>query len=180
MNDQKVSIWDPFVRVFHWSLVASFAIAWLSAESWKDLHEWAGYCAALLIGARLVWGLTGSHYARFRQFVRSPTTVVSFLSAMRHQKEPRYLGHNPAGGIMILALILAMAVTALTGWMYTLDAFWGETWVENVHEFTATLMLFMVVAHIAGVLFASHQHHENLVKSMIDGKKRRAEPGDIS
>ena len=180
MNIQKVSIWDPFVRVFHWSLVASFAIAWLSADSWKDLHEWAGYCAALLIGARLVWGLTGSHYARFRQFIRSPATVVSFLGAMRRHEEPRYLGHNPAGGIMILALILAMAVTALTGWMYTLDAFWGETWVENVHEFTATLMLFMVIAHIAGVLYASHQHHENLVKSMINGKKRCAEPGDIS
>ena len=180
MNIQKVCIWDPFVRVFHWSLVASFAIAWLSADDWKELHEWAGYCAALLIGARLVWGLTGSHYARFRQFVRSPATIVSFLSAMQHKKEARYLGHNPAGGIMILALILAMAVTALTGWMYTLDAFWGETWVENVHEFTATLMLFMVIAHIAGVLYASHKHHENLVKSMFDGKKRCAEPGDIT
>ncbi len=180
MNDQKISIWDPLVRVFHWSLVASFAIAWLSADDWKDLHEWAGYCAALLIGARLVWGLTGSHYARFRQFVRSPATVVSFLGAMRHHEEPRYLGHNPAGGIMILALILAMSVTALTGWMYTLDAFWGEEWVENLHEFTATLMLLMVIVHIAGVLYASHQHHENLVKSMIDGKKRCAEPGDIS
>ncbi len=180
MNKQNVYVWDPFVRIFHWSLVASFAIAWLSADDWKDLHEWAGYCAALLICARLVWGLAGSRYARFRQFVRSPAAVMSFLAAMLRRKDARYLGHNPAGGIMILALILAMAVTALTGWMYTLDAFWGESWVENLHEFTATLLLVMVIVHIAGVLHASHQHHENLIKSMINGKKRAAEPGDIS
>ena len=180
MNNQAVSVWDPFVRIFHWSLVASFAIAWLSADDWKDLHEWAGYCAALLISARLTWGFSGSRYARFRQFVRSPSAVKSFIAAMLRREEPRYLGHNPAGGVMILALMLVMAVTALTGWMYTLDVFWGETWVENLHEAAATLMLWMVILHIAGVLHASHQHHENLVRSMIDGKKRSPEPGDIT
>lgn len=180
MNNQTISVWDPFVRFFHWSLVASFAIAWLSAESWRDLHEWAGYSAALLIGSRLIWGLAGSHYARFQQFVRTPACVMAFLKTMRQHKEPRYIGHNPAGGYMVVALILAMLMTALTGWMYTLDAFWGEQWVMNIHDATATLMLLMVLMHVAGVLHASHRHKENLIRAMINGKKRGVEPGDIT
>lgn len=178
-DNQTVTVWDPIVRLFHWSLVLSFAVAWLSAESWKDLHEWAGYAAALLISIRLVWGFVGSRYARFRQFVRKPASVISFGKAMLRHDEPRYIGHNPAGGYMILGLIATMSVTALTGWMYTLDAFWGEEWVENIHEATATLMLVMVIAHVAGVLYTSRQHKENLVKAMVTGKKRMAEPGDI-
>lgn len=179
-DNQTITVWDPLVRLFHWGLVLSFAVAWLSAESWKDLHEWAGYSAALLIGIRLFWGFAGSPYARFRQFVRKPGTVISFGSSMLHHDEPRYIGHNPAGGYMILGLIATMAITALTGWMYTLDAFWGESWVEETHEFTATLMLVMVIAHVAGVLYASRQHRENLARAMITGRKRAAGPGDIS
>lgn len=178
-DNQTIAVWDPLVRLFHWSLVLSFAVAWLSAESWKDLHEWAGYAAALLISLRLLWGFIGSPYARFRQFVRKPASVISFGRAMLRHDEPRYIGHNPAGGYMILGLIATMALTALTGWMYTLDAFWGEEWVETMHEAIATLMLIMVIAHIVGVLYASRQHRENLVKAMLTGEKRPAEPGDI-
>lgn len=179
-NHQTITVWDPLVRLFHWSLVLSFAIAWLSAESWKDLHEWAGYSAALLISIRLLWGFIGSPYARFRQFVQKPARVISFGRAMLLREEPRYIGHNPAGGYMILGLISTLSMTALTGWMYTTDAFWGETWVENTHEATATLTLLMVITHVAGVLYTSHQHKENLVRAMIDGKKRKAGPDDIS
>lgn len=179
-DNQTTTVWDPLVRLFHWSLALSFAIAWLSAESWKDLHEWAGYSAALLISVRVLWGFYGSPYARFRQFVRKPGTVLSFARAMLRHDEPRYIGHNPAGGYMILGLIAMMAVTALSGWMYTLDAFWGEEWVENIHEAGATLLLIMVVAHVAGVLHASRQHRENLMKAMLTGKKRAAGPEDIS
>lgn len=180
MNDnQTITVWDPLVRLFHWSLVLSFAVAWLSAESWKDLHEWAGYSAALLIGLRIVWGFTGSPYARFRQFVRKPAQVIGFGRAMLKHTEPRYIGHNPAGGYMILGLLAALTVTSLTGWMYTLDAFWGEEWVESTHEATAELMLVMVIAHVGGVLYASWQHKENLAKAMVTGEKRAPGPEDI-
>jgi cytochrome b len=88
--------------------------------------------------------------------------------------------HNPAGSLMILGLIATLSVTAITGWMYTLDAFWGEEWVEDLHEATATLMLFMVLIHVVGVIYASRQHQENLVKSMFNGRKRSPEPGDVA
>lgn len=177
-TEQTITVWDPLVRLFHWSLVVSFAVAWLSADDLADLHEWAGYTAAALIALRLVWGVVGSNYAQFRQFVRSPGTIMNFVRALWRRQEPRYIGHNPLGSLMILALIAAMTITALTGWMYTLDAFWGEEWVEETHEAVANLMLGMVAIHITGVMYASYVHKENLVRAMFTGKKRAAVAGD--
>lgn len=179
MNDSSIRVWDPLVRIFHWSLVAAFTVAWLTADDWDRLHEWAGYAAAALIAFRLLWGLAGPKYARFRQFVRSPSAVAGYLRATLHGKEPRYLGHNPAGGLMIVALILAMAGTALTGWMYTLDAFWGMEWVEETHEALANLLLVLVGLHVAGVIFSSLRHRENLVRAMVVGRKRAPEAADV-
>lgn len=175
-----VKIWDPLVRVFHWSLVASFAIAWLSAEDGRDLHLWAGYAAASLIAFRLVWGIAGTRYARFSQFVRSPGAVVAYLRDIISGREARYLGHNPAGAAMIVALILAMSGLCLTGWLYTTDAFWGEEWVEETHEMLANILLGLVGLHILGVFVASFRHHENLVRAMLTGRKRAPGTGDIT
>ena len=175
-----VKIWDPLVRVFHWSLVASFAIAWLSAEEWGDLHEWAGYSAGALIAFRLVWGLVGSRYARFTQFVRSPLTAAAYLRDIVTGRERRYLGHNPAGGLMILALISCMAGLCLTGWLSTTDAFWGVDWVEEIHEALANVLLALVILHVGGVIMAGFRHQENLVRAMVTGRKRAPQAGDAT
>ncbi|WP_374307033.1 cytochrome b/b6 domain-containing protein [Dongia sp.] len=175
-----VKIWDPLVRVFHWSLVASFAIAWISAEEWNDLHQWAGYAAGALIGFRLLWGLVGTRYARFAQFVRSPGTVAGYLKDILTGRERRYLGHNPAGGMMIVALMLCMAALCVTGWLYTTDAFWGEEWVEETHELLANLLLALVGLHVGGVLVAGFRHRENLVRAMVTGRKRAPGTGDVT
>lgn len=180
MADQTVKVWDPLVRVFHWSLVASFAVAWVTADEWERLHEWAGYAAAALIGFRLVWGFVGPKYARFSQFVRSPRTVADYLRSLINREERRYLGHNPAGGIMIVVLILATAATASTGWMTTLPAFHGADWVEEGHEMMANLMLGMVLLHVAGVAFTGLRHGENLVRAMIGGRKRAPDAADVA
>ena len=179
MQQRPVMVWDPLVRVFHWSLVLSFVVAWLSADDWMDLHYWAGYAASALILFRVAWGLFGSHYARFKQFVKSPTKTLSYLSSMSQRREPRYIGHNPVGSLMIVSLIVLVSMTSLTGWMYTLDRFWGVAWVEEAHEIFSHLMLAMVVAHVGGVFYASVRHHENLVRSMLSGKKRAAGGDDI-
>lgn len=173
-----IRVWDPLVRLFHWSLVVSFAIAWISADEWDDLHIWAGYAAAALVSFRILWGLVGSRYARFSQFVHAPRTVTAYLKDLMAGREARYLGHNPAGGAMILLLLASLAALCLTGWMYTLDAFWGEEWVEEIHEVLANLLLVLVGLHVAGVALASLKHHENLVRSMITGHKRFPAPGD--
>jgi cytochrome b len=175
-----VKIWDPFVRMFHWSLVASFAVAWLSAEEWRALHEWAGYAAGSLIALRLVWGIVGTRYARFRQFVRSPSAVATYVRDIVTGREARYLGHNPAGGLMIVALIATLASVAVTGWMMTTDAYWGVDWVENVHEALASAMLALVGIHVLGVGVASLRHRENLVAAMVSGRKRSPGAADIA
>lgn len=180
MSRPSIKVWDPLVRLFHWSLAISFAVAWLTADEWKDLHEWAGYAAGALIAFRILWGLVGPKYARFSNFVRSPATVLRYLGAMIRGREARYIGHNPVGGVMIVALILGMAGTALTGWMYTLDAFWGVEWVEETHETLATLMLVLVLVHIGGVIFASLRHNENLARAMVVGRKRAPEAADVA
>ena len=167
-------VWDPVVRVFHWSLVLSFVVAWVTRHHFEIVHQWTGYVAAALIVARLVWGLIGTPFARFSQFVRDPETVLRYLQDIVKGREARYLGHNPAGGAMILALMAAIAATAFTGWMMTTDAYFGVKWVGELHETVAHGMLLLVLIHLGGVVLASLRHRENLVIAMITGRKRVA------
>ncbi|MGR3400315.1 MAG: cytochrome b/b6 domain-containing protein [Paracoccus sp. (in: a-proteobacteria)] len=171
MND-RIKVWDPFVRLFHWSLVALIAGTWLTADGPKILHEGMGYVIAGLVALRVIWGLIGPRHARFADFIRGPRPVLAHLRDLAAGRERRYLGHNPAGGAMIAALLLTVAGTALIGWLQTTDAFWGSSAMEEVHEVLATLILVLVGLHVAGVLVESLRHHENLVLSMLTGTKR--------
>lgn len=173
MRPALVKVWDPLVRLFHWSLVLSFTIAWISAEEWDRLHEWSGYAVAALVAARLLWGLFGTRHARFSDFVHKPSTVMVYLKDVLVMKSRRYLGHNPAGGAMVVALLAALAGTAGTGVATTTDAYWGVEWVEELHELLANLTLMLVGLHVAGVIVASLQHRENLIRSMVTGLKRK-------
>ena len=172
MTTERIRVWDGFVRLFHWSLVAGIAMAWLTADGPKVLHEGVGYAIAGLNALRVIWGLIGPRYARFADFVRGPRPVLAYLRDLHAGRERRYLGHNPAGGAMIVAMLLTVAGTALTGWLQTTDAFWGSSAMEEVHEALATLILVLVGLHVAGVLVESLRHHENLLLSMLTGTKR--------
>ena len=169
-----VKVWDPLVRVFHWSLATLFLAAYLTGEDAGQVHIAAGYAIAGLIALRIVWGFVGPRHARFGNFVRSPREVLVYLRDVALLRAPRYLGHNPAGGAMILGLLVMLSGTAITGYMMTTDAFWGAKWVEEVHETVADLTVGLVVFHILGVLLSSFLHRENLVKSMITGRKPRS------
>jgi cytochrome b len=175
-----IRVWDPLVRVFHWALASSFAVAWLSVEHFERLHDWAGYLAGALVAARVVWGFVGPRYARFAQFVRSPRTVAGYLKAIAEGSERRFLGHNPAGGAMIVVLLAAMAATAASGWLLTTDALWGSSEAELVHTILAHGLLLLVLAHLMGVALASVRHRENLVRAMVAGVKRAPQPGDVA
>lgn len=179
-SPEMVRVWDRVVRSFHWALVLSFVTAWLTSHSSEDIHHLAGYVAAALVAMRLLWGVLGTPYARFSQFVRDPATVRRYLSAILSGREARYIGHNPAGGAMVVVLIAGMASTALTGWLMTTDAYFGVSWVETAHSLAAHGLLLLVLFHIGGVALASFRHRENLVRAMITGRKRKAEPTDIA
>ena len=123
--------------------------------------------------------MVGTRYARFSQFVRSPLAVAAYVRDIVTGREARYLGHNPAGGLMILALIATMATVSVTGWMQTTDAYWGVEWVEELHEAVASLMLGLVGLHVLGVMVASLRHRENLIRAMLTGRKRSPGAADI-
>jgi cytochrome b len=168
----SVRVWDPLVRIFHWTLATAFFTAWLSAEEWGFLHRSAGYVILSLVAFRLLWGFVGPRHARFTDFVRSPSAVIAFLRDTLRLRAPRYLGHNPAGGAMAIALLLALTVISGSGVMMTTDAFWGVRWVRELHEISVNFTLLLVALHVAGVVVASFEHRENLVSAMVTGEKR--------
>lgn len=181
-----IKVWDLPVRIFHWTLASAFFIAYLSAEELQTVHEIAGYTVAGLVLFRLVWGVIGTRYARFTQFVKGPRTTLEYLKQMPRGNAPRHLGHNPAGAAMIVALLIALTGTTFAGMTLlatdgqgplagTFLAGLHEHTVEEIHEFFANSTIFLVVFHIAGVLTSSLLHHENLVRAMFSGRKR-AEP----
>jgi len=170
-----VAVWDPLVRVFHWSLVAAFVTAWATGEEIMSVHKLAGYVIIGLLAFRVLWGLVGPRHARFADFLHSPVTVVAFLKDSLALRARRYIGHNPAGGAMVIALLLTLAIITASGFMMTTDAFWGVHWVRETHEAAVNVALVLVALHLAGVGLASLEHRENLVKAMVTGRKRAPE-----
>jgi cytochrome b len=179
----QVYVWDAFVRLFHWSLVAAFTVAYLIEEP-LTVHVWAGYVVGLLVVARVVWGFIGSPRARFSDFIYSPATGLRYMRDLIASRAPRYLGHSPGGGAMVLALLIFLAATVVTGLIVyggdeqagplagMFSKATGEA-VEEVHEVIANITLALIFFHIAGVALASFVHHENLVRGMITGYKRQ-------
>ncbi len=167
----RILVWDAPVRVFHWLMVISFAGAWLTAESerWRLLHVTFGYTMIGLVCFRIVWGMVGTRYARFAEFVRSPAAIVRYLASLAKGQPQRHVGHNPAGAVAIIAMLLMTCVVAVTGWAAYNGAA-GE-WAEEIHEGAASAMLALVIVHVAAVLISSLLHRENLVSAMVTGYK---------
>lgn len=201
-DPSMVRVWDPFVRIGHWVLVGMFATAYLTEGEPQWLHTSAGYVIAATVGLRILWGLVGPRRARFSDFVTGPGRVLAYLRGLISGRAERHIGHSPAGGAMTVALLLALALTALSG-MATLAVEEGQgplagivttdavpSWAmededdhegeggeafEEIHEVAANATLLLILLHLAGVFWASRVHGENLVRAMIDGRKRAAE-----
>lgn len=175
----RVKVWDPVVRLFHWTLALGCLANLTVLRDAETLHRYVGYAVGGALAVRLLWGAFGSRHARFADFVPGPRRLAGYLKALLRAREPRYLGHNPAGAVMMLALMLLAATCAVTGWMMGLDAFWGDRRVETVHEAAANLILAMAVLHVAAALVESWRHRENLIGAMITGWKRAPAGDDV-
>lgn len=169
-----VKVWDPLVRIFHWSLVLAFFGAYALGEDGGTLHQALGYTVLGLIAVRLVWGVVGTPHARFAEFVPAPGRLMAYAKDVVARREARHLGHNPAGAVMIIALLLALTGIGVTGWLQTTDAFWGSEALEDLHEGLVNATLALIGLHVAGVIFSSLRHRENLVRAMFTGRKRAA------
>jgi cytochrome b len=191
-----VKVWDISIRIFHWSLVLAFFIAYLSGDELELVHAYAGYYILGLLLYRIVWGLLGTRYARFSSFLFTPTQITAYLKSALENKAVRYLGHNPAGSVMVFMLLISLAMTTWSGLeLYAIEGKGplagnaiefvsdvhaddhelnegSEEFWEELHELMSNFTMVLVGLHILGVLFSARLHKENLIQAMITGRKR--------
>lgn len=192
--DGSVKVWDLFTRLFHWTLVACGVTAYLSAQLHAaEIHVLAGYTLCALLLARLYWGFKGSRYARFASFVFSVDETRGYIRSMFSGHPKHYFGHNPAGALMVFALLAILALLLTTGLatlaaidyegplLFIANRVGDETayTLRRLHEFLPNIALVLVAFHLLGVLVGSLQHRENLVRAMITGKKLPPDNHDV-
>lgn len=192
VHTDTVPVWDAFVRVFHWSLAAAVVIDLVTDEP-RWMHVWLGYLAGALVGLRVIWGFIGPEHARFASFITRPRGTLDYLAGLVRFSSRRYIGHSPAGAAMVIALLIMVSATVVTG-MANLAADEGTgplagviakverparvgqrrlpLVMKQVHETVANITLVLVILHVCGVALASFAHKENLVAAMITGHKR--------
>ena len=173
----QIKVWDPLVRIVHWGLAILVFSNFVNEEG-HQAHRWIGYAATALVLVRIVWGFVGTQHARFSDWFPTPRRVVEYTQLKLSGQAPRYIGHNPLGAVMMLALLALIINQGITGYMMGTDTFFGEKWLEEWHGFTANLMLVLVGLHILGAVFESRKQKENLPMSMIHGYKRAEAPED--
>jgi cytochrome b len=188
---RRIRVWDPFVRIFHWSLAVAFAVAFLTEDELASVHEFAGYIVGALVATRVLWGFVGPRHARFADFVFRPATVLAYTKALVTFRAERHLGHSPAGGAMVVVLLVFLALSVATGIMADqgdgrgaglavvssalADSDEGEregSALGDVHAALSNFTFLLVLLHVGGVVLASFVHRENLARAMITGDKR--------
>ncbi len=169
---RDVAVWDPLVRLIHWSLALTILINGAVTDEESKLHEWVGYVALGLVALRLVWALVGPPNARFSAFPPSPRRALAHLRAVLRGEHTTHLSHNPLGALMVYNLWLSVIALGVTGYMMTTLRYFGIDWVENAHEAIFAWLILSVALHVAGIAFDTWFSGINLVRSMISGRKR--------
>ena len=173
-----VPVWDPLVRVLHWTLAFAVIVAYATGDDGGKWHERIGYVALAAATLRILWGFAGTVHARFAGFVPGPSRLADYVRALVAGREPRYLGHNPLGGAWIVLMLGLVLAAGGTGWTLSLLGEEGHHWLEELHEGVSGTLLAAAAVHVAGVAWESLRHGENLVRAMLTGRKRAPEPGD--
>jgi cytochrome b len=172
-------VWPPAVRFGHWALAAS-VLGCLLLHEGGAWHERLGYAAlALALGRSALGWLGGTRHLRFAAFVRGPAVTWAYARALLARREPRHLGHNPLGGWMVVALLLAAALAGASGALYTTDRYWGDDTVYALHRIAGWSFAVLVPLHLGGVVLTSILQRENLLRALLSGRKRAAAAGDI-
>ena len=180
----KILVWDLPTRLFHWLFALAFAVAWITSDSdtYLDLHVFTGYLMLGLLGFRLVWGLVGSRYARFRSFLFGPGNAFRYLIRSLTRTAPRHVGHNPAGAWAVYLMLALGVLVGISGILVLggeeqqgiasgIMLYAGGEALKELHEVLASVMLALVIVHLLGVAAESWLHRENLTKAMFNGRK---------
>lgn len=162
------TIWDPIIRIFHWTVALAFLLNYFVLEEGEEPHELAGYYILFALAVRIIWGFVGSQNARFRSFFPTIEGVKKHLSSLLRGEIPAENGHNPVGALMIFALLFGLFATGLSGWL--LESTGHEHWLKEVHETAANTTMLLVVIHVAAVVFFTYKGPRNLVRQMVTGR----------
>lgn len=166
-------VWDLFVRLFHWTLVTCVVVNYFVLSDGKTLHQWVGYLAAALVVARIVWGFIGSRYARFSNFFPTPARLGRHIRQLKAGSPEMHWGHNPLGALMILALISLVLGLGVTGWMQTLDAWWGDERLQDLHELLGNVLIGFATLHALSAIVMGRLERTRLIRAMFTGIKER-------
>jgi cytochrome b len=181
----KVAVWDVPVRLFHWLLLGLVGFSWWSGDQgddWMDWHSKSGYAILTLLLFRIGWGFIGSDSARFAQFVRGPRASFAYLRSVLQRQPKAYLGHNPLGGWMIMALLLVLLVQVITGLLGNDDSDYSaplshwvshdtSSFITTLHVYNFDLLLALVGLHLAAVLTHLIMRRDDLLTAMFTGFK---------
>lgn len=164
-------VWSLSIRLFHWSNAALFLAAYWWLQGGDAPHEWAGYAVLALVTARMALGLLGRGHARFADFWPTPGRLARYLRRFprAHDEWP---GHNPLGALMVLFLLIMLLVTGMSGWLQEADMFWGEEWLQRLHEWSADAVMAAVAVHVLAVLLMQRLTGVALVRAMVTGRRR--------
>ncbi len=169
---EPILIWDPLVRILHWTLAATVLVNYWVTEPGSDVHNWIGYAAAAAVAVRIVWGFVGRGYARFASFKPTAERFREHMAAMSSRAIPLDSGHNPLGALMIYLVFLLVAVLAVTGWMHEeIDALFGNDLLQEIHEVAAHTLWIAAILHVAAVFLVQHVGKIDLVRPMITGRR---------
>jgi cytochrome b len=173
-NEKEIALWDPFVRVFHWSLASAFLLNYWVTEGGDEIHEWLGYTALVLVLARVVWGFGNTGAARWAAFWPTRTRLAAHWSEIRSGEPHRKLGHSAFGAVVMIGMMGGMLLLGILGFaMEEIDYFWGDDRLESIHESIADVVAVLTAIHLGGALVQSFWLRENLPLSMITGRRRR-------
>ncbi|MCX7888256.1 MAG: cytochrome b/b6 domain-containing protein [Rhodobacteraceae bacterium] len=173
---RNVRVWDPFVRMFHWSLVILFAANAIWTNPEKLPHHVIGYAILALVVLRVLWGFAGPRHARFADFPPSPSAALDQVREIATGARRVHLGHSPLGALMIYNMLATLVVIAVSGYMMTTVTWFGIEWVEEVHKAAVTWAEISAVAHIAAVMLESRRLGVNLPRAMVTGTKKVHDP----
>ncbi len=171
MSTTTVKVWDLWVRLTHWTVAVGVLINLFElTEEGSTWHEYVGYAVVAIVVSRLIWGFIGTKYARFSDFFPTPNRIKNHLTSISGNGK-KHLGHNPFGALMMFALWGVIIGLGVTGYMMGMDAYWGEEWLQELHELLANSLYVLIPVHVLSAIGMGFIEKQNLVKAMITGKK---------
>lgn len=176
----KVLVWDRVVRGCHLILVVVFFSNYFINEQGETVHIALGYLAVSAVVVRLVWGFVSQGAARWSAFFPTPARLGVHWGLLWSRQPWRGLGHSPIGALVMITMLSLVVGLVATGVMMTeVDRFWGEEWLQDLHERCADLLAALVALHVTAAVVESRALRENLVVSMLTGTRKASEVGKL-